>query len=68
MEHYEAFEAWLEEDMYPSEITRRQFIEKHSKNMDDIEWAFISGWTAKRWKEVSNSPEFNKPTQLDLPF
>lgn len=43
----EAFEKWLDEPLEGSSYiskNRREFVEKHNRNLDDLYWAFGSGW------------------------
>jgi hypothetical protein len=38
-----AFEDWLDELMFSDE-SRRQFAESRGISLDDLRWAFGSGW------------------------
>jgi hypothetical protein len=38
-----AFEEWLDGPMFGNE-SRRQFAESRGINLDDLRWAFGSGW------------------------
>ena len=38
-----AFEEWLDELMFSDE-SRRQFAESRGISLDDLRWAFGSGW------------------------
>lgn len=43
----EAFEKWLDEPLEGSSYnskSRREFVEKHSLNLNDLYWGFASGW------------------------
>jgi hypothetical protein len=54
-----AFEEWLDELMFSDE-SRRQFAESRGISLDDLRWAFGSGWyrgqeqAVKELKDLQN--------------
>lgn len=54
-----AFEDWLDELMFSDE-SRRQFAESRGISLDDLRWAFGSGWfrgqeqAVKELKDLQN--------------
>lgn len=45
-----AFEAWLDGDFSKS-MTRRDFAKQANSSMEDLVWAFCSGWHQRGKKE-----------------